>query len=363
MTSPTPAVLECTLRDSSYAVEFQFTAAHTAKIARALEDAGFDFIEIGHGLGLGASTPAIGVAAETDEAYLEAAATSLTRAKWGTFFIPGIARAEHLDLAGRYRMPFVRFGTNVTEYEMAAPFITHARRYGMGVAVNLMKTYAVDLPEFRRIVREIGRWEPDVIYVVDSAGYMDGEHVRQCVRAVLDETSAQAGFHAHHNLQLAVSNSLIALAEGAMFVDSTLRGVGRSAGNAQTEVLVALMQRQGLLPGIDLMKTVAVARDVFVPTLQEMDRQVPGLDQAELWRGVSPVELVTGLSKCHSSFLPMITKVAGQEGVDLLGQHPFQHPAGTLPGDRDPSVSATTVLGLGHAPWTPMNASERIPQV
>lgn len=318
MKSSTPAILECTLRDSSYAVNFQFTAAHTASIARALEDAGFDFIEIGHGLGLGASTPSIGIAAEPDEAYLEAAATTLRRAKWGAFVIPGIARPEHIDLAGRYGMPFVRLGTNVTEYRNAEPFIEHARRYGMGVAVNLMKTYAVDLPEFGRIVREIGRWQPDVIYVVDSAGYMDGEQTRQCIRAVLDETPVLAGFHAHHNLQLGVSNSLVALAEGAMFVDSTLRGVGRSAGNAQTEVLVALMQRQGLVPGVDLMKTVAAANDVFVPVLHELDRRLSGLDQAELWRGVSPIELVTGLSKCHSSFLPMITSVAREQSVDLL---------------------------------------------
>ena len=81
---PTPVIFECTIRDAAYVVNFQFSAAHTQLIARSLEDAGFDHIEIGHGLGLGASKPSFGIAAETDEAYLEAAASALSRARWGT---------------------------------------------------------------------------------------------------------------------------------------------------------------------------------------------------------------------------------------------------------------------------------------
>ena len=70
-------ILECTLRDGSYAIDYQFTDEDTAIIAAGLEDAGFRFIEIGHGLGLNASNAGEGVAAASDEDYLKAAASVL----------------------------------------------------------------------------------------------------------------------------------------------------------------------------------------------------------------------------------------------------------------------------------------------
>ena len=315
---PDPVLFECTLRDAAYCVNFQFSAEDTRTVARALESAGFDHIEVGHGLGLGASSPRFGVAAEPDEAYLEAAASSLTTAQWGTFFIPGIGEAHHLETAARYGMDFVRIGTNITEFRDARPSVDQARALGMTVSVNLMKTYAVGPGAFAETVREIGTWAPDNIYIVDSAGGMLPDDVRACVRAILGETPCDAGMHAHHNLQLAVSNSMVALEEGARFIDSTLRGIGRSAGNAQTEVVVALCQRRGLLQSIDLMKTLAVSEQVFVPLVRDLIGRTPGTNPEEAHRGSSDLELVVGLAKCHSSFLPMISAVAAETGVNLL---------------------------------------------
>lgn len=65
-------ILDRTLRDGSYAVNFQLTATETADICRGLDKAGIPLIEVGHDVGLGASAKAMVRAAETDEAYLEA---------------------------------------------------------------------------------------------------------------------------------------------------------------------------------------------------------------------------------------------------------------------------------------------------
>ncbi len=69
-----PRILECTLRDGSYEINFQFTSEDTKNIASALEQAGFGLIEVGHGVGLGASENRYGMAAQTDEEYMNAAA-------------------------------------------------------------------------------------------------------------------------------------------------------------------------------------------------------------------------------------------------------------------------------------------------
>ena len=93
------AILDCTLRDGSYVVRQQFTAADTARICAALEAGGIRQIEIGHGFGLGASSSRLGIAAATDEEYVAAAAQTLRQAHFGAFYIPGIGTTDHLDMA------------------------------------------------------------------------------------------------------------------------------------------------------------------------------------------------------------------------------------------------------------------------
>src|SRR5204862_5866336 len=70
---PAPDILEATLRDGSYLIDFQFTADDTATVASALEAVGFRWIEVGHGVGMNASAAGKGRAAASDEEYLEAA--------------------------------------------------------------------------------------------------------------------------------------------------------------------------------------------------------------------------------------------------------------------------------------------------
>jgi len=80
-------ILDCTLRDGSYAIDYQFTAEDTSIIAAGLDQSGFEMIEIGHGFGMNASNCGKGVAAATDEEYLDAASQVLKRAEFGMFFI------------------------------------------------------------------------------------------------------------------------------------------------------------------------------------------------------------------------------------------------------------------------------------
>ena len=47
-------IIENTLRDGSYTVDFQMTKKDTSSVVKELAEVGFEIIEIGHGLGLGA---------------------------------------------------------------------------------------------------------------------------------------------------------------------------------------------------------------------------------------------------------------------------------------------------------------------
>jgi len=133
--------LDCTLRDGSYVIDFQFTATDTENIARVLDDAGFPYIEVGHGVGLGASEQGKNIAAATDVEYMRAAAKGVKRGKWGMFCIPGIASLEHLRVAADNGMDFVRVGTDVSEVDSSAPFIALAKKLNIEVYANFMKSY------------------------------------------------------------------------------------------------------------------------------------------------------------------------------------------------------------------------------
>lgn len=296
-------ILDCTLRDGSYAIDYQFTAEDTAVIVAGLESAGVGLIEIGHGLGLGASKAGCGVAAATDEEYLRAARETARKAKFGMFCIPGIAQLKDLDLAAKYKMDFVRIGTNVNEVERGEPFVKKAKDLGMFVSYNLMKSYAVTPQEFGKYVKKAAAYGADVICVVDSAGGMLPSDVQEYVRIVKSETDAAAGFHGHDNLCLAAANSLEAVKAGATIVDTSLQGMGRSAGNAQTAIVGILLKKMGYAVSLDVYKALDLG--------EKFIRFMVGGQ-----KGVDSISAILGAEQFHSSYLNMVERVAKKYSLD-----------------------------------------------
>lgn len=296
-------ILECTLRDGSYVIDFQFTAEDTAVIALALEKAGFRYIEIGHGLGLNASSSK-GRARETDEVYLKTAQQVLTKAKYGMFFIPGIGRKEDLDLAAKYKMGFVRIGVNVTEVESAKEYIKYAKSFGMMVFANLMKSYALPPQEFAKKAKLVERFGTDVVVLVDSAGGMLPKNIKEYIEAMRSEgVTAKIGFHGHNNFSMGVANTLVALENGAKVVDSTLMGIGRSAGNTPTEILVTVLKKLGYELDIDVFKTMDIAEELIKPIMK-------------MRGGTNSIDIVAGYAEFHSSFLSTIYEASKKYYVD-----------------------------------------------
>lgn len=300
--APGPLIMDTTLRDGSYALNFRFTAGDTALIAAELERAGLRLIEIGHGVGLGARQAGKGEACETDAGYLEAAASALSKAQFGMFCIPGIARLEHLDLAADHGMGFIRIGTNVTETSAAGPFIAKAKKLGMLVCSNLMKSYAMSPAELAQQTLVLQDFGADVVYVVDSAGGMMTSELEAYIQAIQKTCSLRLGFHGHNNLGLAVANSIRAAEMGVWIVDSSLQGLGRSAGNAPTEMLAAALLRKGLDPGVDLMALLDAGEKYIRPLMRR--------------RGWSSLDVAAGLALFHTSYMGVIRKYSNRFQVD-----------------------------------------------
>ncbi len=250
-------ILDTTLRDGSYSVNFSFTMQKTSAICKKLEEAGIQYIEVGHGLGLNGSQ-SYGSAVQTDKEYLLAACMALKKAKFGVFCIPGIARLGDIDMAAKFHTSFIRVGINPHETEKAAPFIERAKYHGMTVTANLMQSSLFTPKDYAQEVCALQQYGADVVYLVDSCGSMFPEDIREYYSSVRCCSSIPLGFHGHNNLGLAVANSLEAINLGFSFIDSSLRGLGRSLGNPATEMIVAALQKKGMAANIDLLRILNV---------------------------------------------------------------------------------------------------------
>jgi len=300
---PAIQLLDCTLRDGSYANNFQFSARDTRIICQKLEQAGVMNIEIGHGMGIGASSPQNGVAFENDRDYIKAARESVSKAKLGMFFIPQVGQHDQLKQAQQEGIDFVRIGINATEIEQSMSTVEYALSLDLSVHLNLMKSYAFPAHEIMQGLQAFNGIGLSSVYVVDSAGCMLPNAVSEYVK-ILSQGDWLVGFHGHNNLDLANANCLAAAAAGASIVDTTLAGMGRSAGNAQTEVMGWLLKQSGYSIEIDQFLLFELIRTYLKPLMLHP-------------QGQDELELIIGMSRFHSAHIPKFKRILGQYEVNL----------------------------------------------
>lgn len=297
-------VMDVTLRDGSYAINFQFSEADTRILCKKLAEAGIEYVEIGHGVGLNASSPQHGEALCTDEEYLAAAAESGTDVKYGMFCIPGTAKIEDLDKLVKGNASFVRIGTNVNEVSQSEKYIYRAKEIGLEVMANYMKSYASSEEDFEKSVRLSKQYGADVIYIVDSAGGMSKEKIKAFYEIIKSVGDIKVGFHGHDNMGLAVANSLYAVELGFDFVDTSLRGMGRSAGNASTELLCANLLKWYNCQKYDCQKLVECGDKYIKPMYNTLNH--------------SALDIYCGIADFHSSYMKYIHKYSAKYQVNPL---------------------------------------------
>lgn len=297
------AINDVTLRDGMHALSHQYSVSQMVDIARKLDSAKIDLIEVSHGDGLSGNSCNYGFSAHTEQDYIRAVKEVLTHSKLAALLLPGIGTIDDMKAAREWGVDTIRVATHCTEADIAKQHIEAGRELGMDVVGFLMMSHMISADALQEQAKKMESYGAHCVYVVDSAGALLMHEAKERILALKDSLQCEVGFHNHNNLGLGVANTVVAVEAGADRVDASVAGMGAGAGNCPLEVLVAVLERMGVDTGADLYPLMDCA-DQIVRPLQRRPVQTDGN------------ALMLGYAGVYSSFLIHTENAARRYGVD-----------------------------------------------
>jgi len=289
---PDIKVVDCTLRDGGLVNNFNFSDEFVKDLYRANIKAGVDYMEFGYKASkeifrredygkwkFCEEEDIRAVVGNNDFDLKIAVMTDVGR----TDFKQDIIKKEESVI------DMVRTATYIHQIPAAIEMIQDAHEKGYETTVNIMAISKVREDELSKGLEILAECDVDAIYLVDSFGAFYPEQMRRLTDMYMDvavKHGKKIGIHAHNNQQLAFANTIEAVTKGASFLDATVSGMGRGAGNCYMESLLAFLRnpRYNLVPIMDFVQKYIIAEK----------------EKGSIW-GYDIPYLLTGVLNCHPS--------------------------------------------------------------
>ncbi len=139
----------------------------------------------------------------------------------------------------------IRIATYINTIPAAIEMIHYCAEMGYETTINIMAVSTAAESELDLALDLLAQSEVGTIYLVDSYGSLYPEQIRRLADKYLkvaEKYGKKVGIHAHNNQQLAFANTIEACTVGVSYLDATMSGIGRGAGNCNMELLLGFLR-------------------------------------------------------------------------------------------------------------------------
>jgi len=265
-------VFDCTIRDGGLVNNYHFSDAFVKAHYETCLAAGVDYMEIGKNV-----SPTIMSEDEygpwnfcKEEDIRRIVGENNTNMKIAVMADIGRSLKEELRPKSESVVDMIRIATYIHQIPAAIELIEDAHAKGYETTVNIMAISKSFDDELDEVLSQLSKTPVDVIYIADSFGSFYPEQIKKLTEKYLkvaQESGKQIGIHAHNNLQLAYANTLESMIYGASFLDVTISGLGRGAGNCPLELLIGFLKN----PKYKLMPVLKFIEEYIVPLEKQLD--------------------------------------------------------------------------------------------
>jgi 4-hydroxy 2-oxovalerate aldolase len=234
-------VLDVTLRDGGYKNNFKFTNEFVRHVLVGLDASGMDYIEVGYRNGSFKPMQDMGAAGTCPKTYLELCRKNIVRSKLTVMLHPKNITSDDIKEMHDCGVDSVRICFPANDYSLGIKAIDMIKRYGMEFFTNITRASQYTRNELIHLVAMLAKHHPLGIYLADSNGSLTPEEVGNLFMHLGEVVSVPLGFHAHDNLFSAQANAISAIKHGVRFIDASLYGLGKGAGNLRTEGFISYL--------------------------------------------------------------------------------------------------------------------------
>ncbi|MGN0317183.1 MAG: aldolase catalytic domain-containing protein [Lachnospira sp.] len=288
---PDIKVVDCTLRDGGLVNNFEFTDEFVKDLYKANVAAGIDYMEFGYKADKD-------IFNETDFGKWKFCREEDIRAIVGDndtdlkiSVMADVGRTNmRRDIPPKSEsvVDMIRVATYVHQIPAAIELVNYCAEMGYETTVNIMAISTASKDELQDALEMLAsQSKAQVIYIVDSFGSIYPEQIRMLSERYLDvaeKAGKLVGIHAHNNQQLAFANTIEACSHGVSFLDVTMSGMGRGAGNCYTELLLGFLRN----PKFNI-----------IPVLKFIEQHIVPLKESGVVWGCDVQYMITGQTNQH----------------------------------------------------------------
>lgn len=245
MYRPEIKVIDCTVRDGGLMNKWQFSDEFVRHVYNAVAEAGVDYMEIGYLSSSSAfNRDEYGPWRFCFEEDLQRIIGSGEK-KIKLSAMADIGRIEFEDIPPRSEssLDMIRVACYVHQVDAAIALADHCRNKGYETTINLMAVSTVGPRDLNEALSDLNKSNVPIIYLVDSFGAFYSEDIDTLAKQYIESLPGKTiGIHCHNNQQLAFANTIAAIINGINYLDATLYGIGRGAGNCPLELLLSFLK-------------------------------------------------------------------------------------------------------------------------